>query len=151
MQEFAEQLLSLTGATRVAPGDVSPNCIWRWCRRGVLSRSGDRIRLQHIRIGGKLYTTARWIEEFGQRLAEADASHFAFDDESSARMAVTIQPRRRGKRTVMQGARHQDHLDQVRRELDADRDAALTEPTISNGSLLGADAPRSTRPRGPLS
>ena len=54
----------------------SANCIWRWCRRGVLSRGGERVRLQHVRIGGRVYTTARWLEEFGRRLAEADAKYF---------------------------------------------------------------------------
>lgn len=34
------------------------------------------MRLQHVRLGGRLYTTERWLEEFGQRLANADIEHF---------------------------------------------------------------------------
>lgn len=71
-----DERVTLSQAARVAPGGISPNCVWRWCRRGVLARTGERVRLEHIRVGGKLYTTPRWIEEFGRRLAEADASYF---------------------------------------------------------------------------
>jgi len=77
MHETAEHdHISLNEAVRIAPGDVSPNCLRRWCRRGVLSRSGGRIKLQHVRVVGKLFTTAKWIDEFGKRLAEADAGYF---------------------------------------------------------------------------
>jgi hypothetical protein len=48
-----------------------------------LARSGDRVRLQHVRIGGKLYTTIDWVVLFGQVLAEADASYFRLDDTRS--------------------------------------------------------------------
>jgi hypothetical protein len=68
--------LNLTEAAKLAPGRPSTNCMWRWCRKGVLARSGDRVRLQHIRMGGKLYTTSQWVQEFGRRLAEADARYF---------------------------------------------------------------------------
>jgi hypothetical protein len=43
----------------------------------VLARSGERVHLRHERVGGKLFTTRAWIEEFGRRLAEADAAHFS--------------------------------------------------------------------------
>jgi len=50
-------------------GRPSANCIWRWCRKGVLSRAGKRVRLRHVRIGGKIFTEAEWLNEFGQSLA----------------------------------------------------------------------------------
>ena len=75
--------LSLSQAARMAPGQPTPNCIWRWCRRGVKARTGERIRLEHVRIGGKLFTTRRWINEFGKHLAEADRAYFDIDEEVS--------------------------------------------------------------------
>ncbi len=75
MHEFTEHL-TMAQAAKVVPGHPSPNCLWRWCRKGVKSRSGERVHLQHVRLGGVIYTTAAWVEEFSRRLAQADASHF---------------------------------------------------------------------------
>lgn len=82
MHETQEQPITLTQATKIAPGRPSTNCMWRWCRRGVIARSGERIKLEHIRIGGKLFTTPQWVNEFGRRLADADARYFDRDDDS---------------------------------------------------------------------
>lgn len=71
-----EEFLTLSQAARRSPGIVSPNAVWRWCRRGVASRSGGRVRLEHIRVGARLYTRESWLREFGARLAEADAAYF---------------------------------------------------------------------------
>lgn len=79
MHEQTEQYITLTQATKVAPGRPSTNCIWRWCRRGVIARSGQRIKLEHIRMGGKIFTTQLWIDAFGRKLAEADAQYFDRD------------------------------------------------------------------------
>lgn len=68
--------LTLSQAARFVPGKTSPNAVWRWCRRGVLARSGERVHLQHVRLGGKLLTTRRWLDEFGERLAAADKTYF---------------------------------------------------------------------------
>lgn len=40
------------------------------------------MRLEHARLGGRLYTTPRWLDEFGQRLAAADVAHFELNDEA---------------------------------------------------------------------
>lgn len=87
-----ENYITLTEATRLAPGRPSVNCVWRWCRKGVLARSGERVRLQHVRIGGKLYTTADWLSQFGQALAAADASYFNLEDRP-----VIVEPAPRGR------------------------------------------------------
>lgn len=71
-----DDYITLTEAAKIAPGRPSTNCIWRWCRRGVKARGGERVRLQHVRIGGMIYTTARWLKAFGRALAEADAKYF---------------------------------------------------------------------------
>ena len=90
------QYITLTQAAKLAPSRPSVNCIWRWCRKGVLARDGQRIRLQHIRIGGKLYTTAEWLDAFGHQLAEADAGYFSLGGRAVTSSAVP------GRRTEMQ-------------------------------------------------
>lgn len=98
--------ITLTEAAKLAPGRPSTNCLWRWCRRGVLSRCGERVRLQHMRIGGKIFTTAAWVEEFGRRLAEADAAYFDLQQPVSAAPATSAESpagvvvRRRRRRAV---------------------------------------------------
>ena len=84
--------ITLTEATKLAPGRPSTNCIWRWCRRGVLSRGGQRVRLQHVRIGGKIYTTAGWLHQFGRSLADADAVYFSLDAEVAASHSDSSRP-----------------------------------------------------------
>ncbi|MFO0836894.1 MAG: hypothetical protein U1D55_00085 [Phycisphaerae bacterium] len=76
-QLVADDHLSLTDVAKIAPGRPSANCVWRWCRRGVLARSGERIRLEHVRVGGKIFTRRCWLDEFGRRLAEEDARYFS--------------------------------------------------------------------------
>ena len=70
--ENSDEYITLSQAAKLAPGKPSPNCLWRWCRKGVLSRAKRRVHLRHIRIGGTIYTTAKWVRHFGRRLAEAD-------------------------------------------------------------------------------
>jgi hypothetical protein len=47
-----DQHIRLDEAAKIAPGRPSTKCLWQWCRKGMLARSGERIRLPHIRIGG---------------------------------------------------------------------------------------------------
>jgi hypothetical protein len=44
-----------------------PASVWRWCRRGILTRDGHRLRLKHVRLGGRYFTTARHLQEFLRR------------------------------------------------------------------------------------
>lgn len=74
---MAEEYLSLTHAARLSPGRPSANAVWRWCRRGLRARGADRVRLRHIRVGGRIYTRPEWLDAFFEQLAEADAAHFA--------------------------------------------------------------------------
>lgn len=64
--------LTLSRAARQLPGRPAAGTLWRWCRRGLTSRDGRRVYLQHIRIGARIYTRLDWVEEFGNQLAEAD-------------------------------------------------------------------------------
>jgi hypothetical protein len=42
----------------------------------VRSRGGEYIRLRHVRLGGRVFTSLAWLAEFGEHLAAADAEHF---------------------------------------------------------------------------
>lgn len=84
--------LTLGAAAKHAPGKPSANAMWRWCRRGVLARNGERVRLQHVRAGGKIFTTAGWVGEFCRRLADSDRVYF--DQKDAAAQAL---PPRDGK------------------------------------------------------
>jgi flagellar basal body P-ring protein FlgI len=72
----AEEYITLEEAAAIAPGHRSTNCIWRWCRKGIRSRSGTLVCLRHVRVGRTVFTTARWLVEFGENLAEADSAYF---------------------------------------------------------------------------
>ena len=97
MHEF-DDLLTLSQAAKVVPGRPSPNCLWRWCRRGVLSRSGERVYLRHVRVGGKVFTGKQWLDDFGQVLAEADAAYFRRAEDDASQPDPQSQPKRRRKR-----------------------------------------------------
>ena len=68
--------ITLASAAKLVPSEPCSNTIWRWCRKGVKSRNGTWIRLQHVRVGSHMYTTARWLADFAQKLAEADTEYF---------------------------------------------------------------------------
>lgn len=89
--------VTLTEIANIAPGRPKTNCIWRWCRKGVMSRSGERVRLKHVRIGGMIYSTRQWLDEFGRRLAEADERYFDLVD--AAQRGDSARRRRKETRT----------------------------------------------------
>lgn len=75
MQEGVDHL-TLAQAAKLAPGRPSTCCIWRWCRTGIKSRGGERIRLHHVRCGGRLFTSKVALEAFFDAVAQADREHF---------------------------------------------------------------------------
>ena len=113
--------LTLGQASHLVPGRPSTNCMWRWCRKGVLARSGERIRLEHVRIGGRIFTRPAWVEAFGRRLTAADVSYFDAREEE-AKVLPPRDPRfdppkrhRRMPRPVRTTVADQSEID---RELD---------------------------------
>ncbi len=56
---------------------VSPTAPWRWARKGILARNGERVFLQHRRSGGVLFTTQTWLDDFLTKLTAADSEHFS--------------------------------------------------------------------------
>jgi len=67
---------SLAEAAHMCPNRPSTAVVWRWCRKGILSRSGKRIKLEHRRIGGRLFVPKGALEAFFRRLTESDNDHF---------------------------------------------------------------------------
>lgn len=117
------QYITMTEAAKLAPGRPSTSCVWRWCRRGVKARDGQRVRLEHVRVGGMIYTTAAWLEAFGRALADADAKHFDLCEASAAeaRAAEAPFPRQRPRVALSELRRKQsEELDAIDRELEAE-------------------------------
>ena len=65
-------LLTLAAAAKLLPHRPHPSALWRWARRGLRARNGSIVRLEHFRIGGRIYTTEAALEAFGRALAQAD-------------------------------------------------------------------------------
>jgi len=86
-----DELIPLTQAAKLSPGRPSTNCVWRWCRKGVRARSGQRVRLQHVRVGSTIFTSRQWLEEFGQHVAAADTTYF--DNQVPTMPPVKVQSR----------------------------------------------------------
>lgn len=76
----ADAYLTLSEAAHTLPGRPHTSTLWRWARRGVMARTGERVWLDHARFGGRVFTTRVWLQEFGQRLADADLTHFESRD-----------------------------------------------------------------------
>lgn len=70
-----ERYLTLEEAVQLVPRHPSAGTIWRWIRRGVWTRHGGNVRLRHVRIGGRVYTTEDWIRQFLDDLASADLAN----------------------------------------------------------------------------
>ena len=120
-QTLTDERITLTEAAKIAPGRPSTNCLWRWCRRGVMARGGQRVRLQHLRIGGKIFTTLRWLEEFGRQLAEADTQYFDLSETAAQAAAAAEKPiprRRRRPRALPRASADRRELEEAERELE---------------------------------
>jgi hypothetical protein len=70
-----EDLLSLTEAAKRFPpyrgnkDTASPATIWRWINVGSRARSGEVVRLEACRIGGRWLTSVQALERFSAALA----------------------------------------------------------------------------------
>jgi len=71
--------LTLAQAARLMPGTPAPSTIWRWARKGIAAADGGRVRLQHVRMGRRVFTTGQWLAKFGREVADRDVARFASD------------------------------------------------------------------------
>ena len=69
--------LTISAAAKIAPGQPHLSAVWRWARRGILTRAGGRVFLKHIRAGGRVFTTARWLDDFYAAIEDGDLPHFS--------------------------------------------------------------------------
>ncbi len=76
-----EDLLTLTELAKRVPGRPHSSTLWRWARRGVKSRCGGRVRLEHMRAGARVLSSWDAFCRFAEALAEADAAHFSQPDD----------------------------------------------------------------------
>jgi hypothetical protein len=67
--------LTMAQAARVLPQPRRTAAVWRWCRRGILTRAGERVYLWHVRFGRTMYTSMESLVKFGRLIAEADGRH----------------------------------------------------------------------------
>lgn len=79
-----DQLLSMAQAARLLPerdgSRPHPSTLWRFCRKGIRSRAGGRVICDSVRVGARLYTTVRALNEFFAKVAKADAAYFQQQD-----------------------------------------------------------------------
>ncbi|GMW00526.1 MAG: hypothetical protein AMXMBFR84_16630 [Candidatus Hydrogenedentota bacterium] len=69
--------LTVAEAAKQTPQHVHASVVWRWMRIGLKARTGERIRLKHVRIGSRVFTTQADLDEFFRVLAEADVEFYS--------------------------------------------------------------------------
>lgn len=79
----SESPISLTQAARLLPPGrrgrpASLSCVLRWVLSGATGPSGERVRLEAVRLGGRWVTSREALQRFAERLtprfaAEAEA------------------------------------------------------------------------------
>lgn len=79
---LAETVISLAQAAAACPGRrtaarLAPSTIFRWLSRGVRAASGDRVRLEAVRLGGRWVTSSEALARFVRRLTSPDAGLIA--------------------------------------------------------------------------
>jgi hypothetical protein len=95
-----DALVSLSTAAKLCPGRPNASTLWRWARKGIKARSGARIRLEHKRVGGKIFVTLNSLDRFFGNVAAADIEHFERQSqaESHFRERTIRKPSTRSKR-----------------------------------------------------
>ena len=85
-----ESVLSLTQATQLLPpgrGGARPtlSCILRWILKGARSPSGELVRLEALRIGGRWVTSREALQRFAEALTPQLNGHAAPPPRSTAK------------------------------------------------------------------
>jgi hypothetical protein len=74
---LSETVLNLSAAARSLPGrdgkKVHAATLTRWALAGVVGASGERVRLEAVRIGGRWITSREALERFAERLTALPA------------------------------------------------------------------------------
>lgn len=78
------EYVTLSELSKTIPGRPSAISLWRWCRQGLKTRDGGRLRLKHVRCGRRLLVRPVDAVEFCDRLAADDLEYFSAKDETPA-------------------------------------------------------------------
>lgn len=103
---MSKEYLLLSEIAPDIPGAPSVNTVWTWCRAGLKSRNGERIRLAHIRIGKRLMTSMEDVEVFLKAIHDNDVAFFAQRDEAGAPTAQVLPERTAAQRSKDAEAAH---------------------------------------------
>ena len=83
MISLQDELLTPKQAASLLPviegKPIDPSAIWRWARKGI-----QGVRLEHIRIGGRILTTMEALENFTRELAEVDIPSMVNSEEEES-------------------------------------------------------------------
>ena len=64
--------VTLAEAAQLLPNRPAACTLWRWCVKGFYIRAVDEIiRLRHVHIGRRIFTTEQWLEQFIDDLSAA--------------------------------------------------------------------------------
>ena len=77
---FDETPLTFAQASRRLPHHPHPSTLWRWYHQGVRG-----VKLEAVRLGGRLLTSQEALERFAARLAAVDAIPAGADAPSLSR------------------------------------------------------------------
>lgn len=72
MAELDRTWITLTEASKAIPGRPSTSTIWRWIRSGIRISGGSRVRLEHIRVGRRIFISREDLSAFFRMVARSD-------------------------------------------------------------------------------
>lgn len=91
------EFLTMSALAKLSPSRPSASACWRWARKGMLARNGERVYLRHVRSGRKIYSTSKWLDEFFDALAQADREGLATPQPVAPRPYSTRTPSERDR------------------------------------------------------
>lgn len=74
------ELVTIAEFSKLVPGRPNPTTVWRWARKGIQARNGQRVRLPHQRIGRRLFVDVDAAKPFFQAIADQDVAYFQCKD-----------------------------------------------------------------------
>lgn len=65
---FAEAAKRLPESTKGKRVHIS--CLYRWANGGLIGRAGELVRLETVKVGGRVYTSVEALQRFFDRLSD---------------------------------------------------------------------------------
>lgn len=57
-------LIPLSKVQSIIPKRLNHSTIWRWCKQGVKTPNGERVRLAHSKAGGRIVVSRAAVRAF---------------------------------------------------------------------------------------